>query len=410
MSNAYANGAILYEIETLHGEALATYATLQVPLIGMVDCSALKQDKVDSQRTTGYRQGGSQYILGVQGGSFKTKLWLTGHGSTTSGATTATALETLLGYVFGNCTISAATGTTTTAGTAVAPTTVGSGTFGAGSLARIGVIGDAKGNGQFVAVSTHVTTTLNLLTAIDGVPGASDVVFSAANIYPSENPTSTTVQPLRFQLQTANMVYSCHGCYPLTLAISGLQWGEVPTIEIEWGVSWFTEAGSITFPNNSVAQFLSNPAANAAGSIFVNDVGTATRVKRASARNLTITYKLGMAGIPGPGGFSQFQAINAARRLNDVITVSWTEDASAQSATPPMVTDATGTTYKHVLASMSAVAGSALGFYFPQIAITERPIQFSDNGRNSFRFTGEAITGPTTTSDLTLSAMRMAFA
>jgi hypothetical protein len=95
---------------------------LRIPQVqGAVDASGLVHSRLELQRTVPYLNACPGYTLGTMGGTFKTKTYLTGHGSTTAGATTATAYETWLGLIFGNGAVSAAAGTTFTGGTATAP-------------------------------------------------------------------------------------------------------------------------------------------------------------------------------------------------------------------------------------------------------------------------------------------------
>lgn len=409
MSNAFQMGQILHEAEAAHGENVNTYTTMQWPIIGAVDVSGLVQAKIDSMRTMAYRNAGTPYLLGVQGGSFKTKMYLPGHGSTTAGATTIGLLETLLGIVLGLVAVSAASGTTFAAGSTVtALNTVASATFAAGSLFKGGTLGDARVNAQWGVVASHVGTVLTSLVAVPVVPIATDVLYSAVNLYTPENPTTSAITTIRAQLLTANLVYNTHGVYPKSFTISGSNFQEFLTIEIEWGVSWFSEAGGVTFPS-TVATERFNGAPNVGGSVFVNDVGTATRSTR-NARNFSITYKLGIIEQPGPGGVNAYQSTVACRRKPDEIMVSWTEDAPAQTATPTPVTDSTATTPKHVLVTFTTPIGSSVAMYMPNVVITERPVQLVENGINSLRFTGRAFTGPTNTTDLTGSAFRIGLA
>jgi hypothetical protein len=404
MSNPGSLGSVTYEIEASFGVDTTTFTTLRLPITLPVDCSGLVHNKVDSERVVQYRNDGTAWILGTMGGSFKTKFYLAGHGSTTSGATTITSLETLLGYVFGNAAVSALAGSTFTGGTATAPTTTSSGTFAAGSIGFAGALGDARGNGQAFVVSTHATTTLNLLTALGGSPTNGDVLYSATTIYPSESPTSTSVQSLRFLLQTANLMYECHGCFPTSVSISGLNAGELPTIEITWQVAWWRYSTS-TFPNTTATD-TSNPSAVAAGSLFMNDVGTATRAVR-TWRNFSIDYTLGMEALKGPGGVNAYQDIVGCRRTVDKIKVSWTEDADAATTSPVLPGYGTGTTKKHALYTSATAAGARIAIYLPNICITNVATQKIDGNLNRLSCEGMAYTGTTTTNDLTLSAFRL---
>lgn len=409
MSNPSALGAICYEPETNFGEDVTTFATLRVPIIGAVDAQGLKQDKMDANRTVQRRQDGTQWTLGTKSGTFKTKLWLTGHGSSTSGATTATQVETLIGKVFGGFTATPPAGTTLTGGTSSVPITTASGTFAAGSLCRIGTLNDARGNGQMLAIATHITTNLTLLTAMDGAPNAGDVLYSVPTVNSTEDPINgTAITSCRFLLQTANLCYEAHGCVATAIVFSGLNTGQVPAVEITWTVSWWRYS-TATFPS-AVSTEIALPAPNAAGSLFMNVVGTATRAKR-TFRDFTLTYKLGVAMLPGPGGADPFQVYVGARRTVDVIDVSWVEDADSPATTTPVLPGlGTGTAAQHMLWTGNPTATKSMGIYLPNICITNVALQYADANINRLKITARAYTGPTVTNDLTASAFRMGFA
>lgn len=413
MSNPSALGAIEYEAETNFGEDVTTFATHRIPHRGRVDASGLRHDKIDSERVVQYRNDGTQWVLMAMGGSFKTLLDLPGHGTTTAGSPTVDALETFLGYVFGNTALSSGTSTTLTGGTATVPTTTAAGTFSAGGLCVIGALGDGRGNGQMHAIATHVVLNLTLLTAMDGAPLNGDILYPVGMMYTSEGPTaagllgSGATPGLRFRLLTGNLRYECHGCYPTAVSLSGFSPGGRPQIEITWAVSWWRYT-TATFPS-VVASNTYNPAATAAGSVFLNDFGTATRVKRA-VRDFRIDYSLGMVPLEGPGGANQYQKCVGCRRTPDKIKVSWTEDADAATTTPVLPGKATAQTFQHLLATLSTAAGSRIGFYFRRLAVTTVPIQSDNGGINRLSVEAEAQVSTTTTNDLTLSAFCMGFA
>ncbi len=405
MANPGSLGSVTYETEATFGVDTTTFATLRLPIIAPVDASGLMHSKVDSSRVVQHRNDGTQWVLATQSGSFKTKLYLPGHGSSTSGATTIASLATFLGYVFGNAALSASAGTTLTGGTATVPTTTASGTFSAGSVAFVGSLGDARGGGQAAAIGTHITTSLTLLTAIGGTPTNGDVLYASDMIYPSEAPTATTVQSLRFLLQTANLMYECHGCYPTAVSISGLNPGELPSIEITWAVAWWRYS-TATFPS-IVATTTDNPSAVAAGSLFINDNGTATRAVR-TYRNFQIDYTLGIETLKGPGGVNAYQDIVGCRRTPDSIKVSWMEDADAATTSPVLPGYGTASTFKHILLTTATTAGARIAMYMPRVAVTNVGTQKVDANLNRISCEGQAYTGGTTTSDLTLSAWRLA--
>jgi hypothetical protein len=417
VSNAAQLGAVLYEAETNWGEDVTTFATHRLPVLDAVDPSGLTHAKIDPNRVNQYLQDGQPHILGVMGGSFKTRMHATGHGVTTSGAFTVDALETFLSYIFsgagaagagGTVTASATAGTTASGGTATALTTVASGTFTAGGLFRLGAQNDGRGNGQAGVVASHVTTTLTSLTAFDGAPSGTDVVFTGANLYLPETPTNSTVTSLRFALVTANLVYECHGCFPMAVTLKGIGPGQLPVWEIDWGVSWWRLNTAIGFPS-SVTSNQYAPAACAGGSLFINDVGTATRAaaNKRVYRDLSIDIKLGIVPLPGPGGVNQYQNIVGARRVPSDVRWKWTEDADAKTLTPVLESYFLGATSKHALVTLSPINGQSVSAYAPNLRVVgARPVQKAFNKINSIMVECEANTGPTSTSELTLSATR----
>ena len=406
-------GTVLYEAETNFDELVSTFGT-RLSVIGQVDCSGLQQPRLDVGRTEQYLQGDSPRVPGLFSGSFKTTHRMCGHGSATSGAMTGTDNATLLGRVLGGYYAGFA-GTTFTGGTASVPTTTASGTAPAGSLCRsgLGMVGvtaaDGRGNGQFAAIGTHVTTTLTLLTALPGAPTNGDVMHSAELAYTTE--TSAAFASSRWLLQTGNLQYECHGCWPMSVAFSGLGFGGgIPTFEVTWGVTSF-KLSTTTFPSAVAVQAFA-PAACGGGnsSFYLQTLGTVTRALR-SVRDFTITVNLGAVPIPGPGGGTPFSLYVGATRTPSEIIWEWTEDAPAATLTPQSDTD--WAEAKHGLAMFSGTAGSAMCAYSPNLLPDgNRPVQFVDSGSgiNRCRYRYKAATGTTTTTDLTLSALRFGWA
>jgi hypothetical protein len=274
-------------------------------------------------------------------------------------------------------------------------------------MCLIGALNDGRGNGQFYPIATHVTTTLTLLAAMSGSGTNGDVLYSATTLSTLESPTGAGVTGLRFRLNTANMRYECHGCYPTAISLSGLSPGERPQVEITWGVSWWAYS-TATFPS-TVTINTYNPTVVAAGSLFVADFGTATRTTR-TCRKFEIDYQLGMAMLPGPGGVSPYQVCVGAKRTPSMIKVRWIEDVDANTATPTLPGMGTAETFKHACYTLNPTIGKAVGFYFPRLAVTVVPLQQIADGINRFQIEAVACTSTTTTSDLTLSAMRMGWA
>lgn len=414
MSNTFRLGAIEYAAESSFAEDSSTFDAHRLPILGAVDTSGLTWDKQPRDAVQQYLQGGDPYVLMGQGGSFTTRFDLFGHGSTMVGSPSLSAMETLWGYILGNSALSLASSTlvSSSPGTATAVGVDAATGVSAGGLVRVGALGDGDGNGQFYAVSTHGSNTLNMLTALDGAAVDDAVVHPVAQIYPFETPPANgingSVPGLRFRLLTANLQYACHGCFPTAVTFSGLSPGERPQAEVTWQVARWA-AVSATFPS-ALATTTANPAPVAAGSLFVNNVGTATSNKLA-CRSFSITYTLGMEPLLGPGGVGAYQSVVGCRRIGDSIAVSFVVDADASpTATPVLQGYGTGTTNKHILYTLNTIDGKAVGFYLPNVCPSNVPVQFADGNINRMRFEGMAHTSSTTTSALTLAAMRLGFA
>lgn len=399
-----------YAAETTFAENLSTVSTLRLPLCAPVDTSGLKHSLIDP---TPYKQNamdGVAWIPGTMEGSFKTKLWLCGHGSDTSGATTIGLTETLIcNYVLGSgagAAVSAASGTAATGGTAAAWTTTASGTFTAGSLCALGILGDAHGNGQVYPVGTHVTTTLTPLCQPQGAPSGTDKLWSGVTGH--TNSTTTTQASARFLLQSKGYQYLCHGCVPTACTWGGLNDGEVPYVEITWSVAWW-EYSIATFPS-SVTTETFTPSSNAAGSFWVNTVGTATNQYRNTIRSFTIEHTLGTIMLPGPGGVNQFQKFVGAIRGPDTVKVSFTDDSESTTTTPYWQGLQLAGTAQHMCRTLSTAAGKRMGLYFPNLNFCDEvSTQMNDGGINRVKVAMVANTGPVTTSELTKSAMRVYF-
>jgi hypothetical protein len=414
MSNLALSGAICWEAETagaynpatLTGwaEPVDTWATDRVAVLESIDISGLTHDVLAPNRVTQYRNDGTPYILGVKGGSFKTKMYWTGHGSTMVGSPTINARENFIARAFGvAAALSATSSTTLTGGTAAVPTTTASGTFSAGSLCRIGALGDGDGDGQMYPVTTHTTTTLTLRGALNGAPVNGAVLYPVVQYAIPESPTGGAISGTRFLIQTANHQVKVRGAFPMQIVISGQNPGELPTIEITWGVSWW-DYTSQTFPSttSSAAAFF-NPATTTNGSLNLQLVGTTTRALR-DYRGLTITHTLGIVPREGPGGANLGQKIIGATRVPDDIQVEWTEDADAASATPG-VPSLSLTSFYHIEFTGSSADGSAYGWAMPKACLMNRPTQRNEGGINVISPRFKAHTSTVTTSALTLAAI-----
>lgn len=405
MTYASMLGFAEYETESAFGEDVNNSAPTRLPILDAIDVSGLTKSKTDSARVVQYRGEYTMPIRGVKGGSFTIRLWLTGHGSSTSGATSMTALGTLLGNVIGNGAVVAASGTTANGAGADADTitTTASGTFTPGGVCFIGSLGDGDGNGQAYAIASHTTTTMELATGLDGAVANSAVIYSAENIYPDCD-YNATLTPTRWTLGTADQVYQCHGCTPASISYSTAM-GEPPSVTITFNVAWWEEMGS-GFPSaTSVTSFV--PAPLAGGSLFIQAFGTSTRAKY-SFRSISISHELGIITKPGPGGVVTDQLIvDAIRGHGDTVRVTFTVDSEAASLSPvwPVRWDSDSQFY-HAMFTFNAAASvqrTALYLRYAML-VGDRPVQKTLNGINVFEITLQASTLASGSTDILQSA------
>jgi len=398
MSNSNVLAAVEYEAESVFGEDVTTFATHQLSVRGEPDISGITWDTEPAGRIEQYRTGGAPPVKMTKGGTFKTVHDMV-RGVTMVGSPSISAFGTLWGLAVGTAALSAAASTTLTGGTAVAPTTTASGTFSAGGLCRVGALGDGDGNGQFYAIGTHTTTTLTLLGAMDGAPVNGAVLYPVEQIYPTSAATTTDVTGTRFRFLSANLGYELHGCFPMSIEYTGTNTGERLQATITWGVSWWRHT-STTLPS-AVASDRYNPAVNAAGSFNFQAVGTTTRATY-QIRNLSITHTLAVVPMPGPGGVDANQKyVGAKRGGHDSVSMTFTVDADAATATPAWHALATGTNLFHAEMTFSSADSTAVGFKMPRVCIRKPPVQSNNGGVNALVIECDAYAGATTTNDLT---------
>lgn len=419
MSRSSVPGAVCYEVESAFGENVSTFSTARLPVQTAVDASGLTQAMIQCGTVYQHLQAGGEPIVGIKGGSFKTKFYLPGHGSTTSGAMTATDIPTLLGYVLGGSSLGPTGTTATAASTTTSINTTASGTFTKGQFFRAGtgVVGntasDTRGSGQFNIVTAHNTTILTPKFATPGALNAADVIYSAETVYTAELPASSSMTSVRFLIQTFNMEYEAHGCYAKSVTFAGIGVdGSLPTVEIDWGVAWFTYS-TAAFPSAvTMNDFTPAPSGGANSVFLLMPFGSTSRSTR-TIRNFSVTCNLNTMAQMGPGGVDQFQVVTSAVRGPAKISVSWEEDAPAATLTPQTETDWTNTTAKHAMLQLSGSPGSAMAFYWPKMwPQGNKPVQINSNGINRHKYTYEcqADTQAGNSTDLTCSAMRIGFA
>lgn len=404
--------ALLYKSEVSWGENSTDMSSaVRIQAREPVSLDGFDHSMIEPARTVQYKNERTAGIPGPQSASFQFSVYLCGHQTSTSGATSMTALGNLLAWVFGGGNVSAASGTTIdgAGSTTTNFVTTASGTFDPGSLFRLGAIGDGDGEAQWYVTNTHTLTDLLSKVAAPGAPAAGAVVYSAETIHTLE--TTHEVTPKRFLIQTHDTQWIAHGCFPMAIALSGLNPGELPIATITVGASWF-EPVSQTFPNATAATVnTTTPSPNALGSVNFQDYGTTTR-NALSIRSCAIDFKLGVVPTVGIDGVSQYQKIVGAKRTDDTCSITLTVDAGGASATPTYWTSFLSNAAKHLLISFSTAAGQSWAVYLPRCFYAgKRPTQMDMDGINRLSFQVSASTdGSATTDDLTLSSFRLGLA
>ncbi len=381
---------------------------VRLPHCELVTFDGLEQDMLEPSRVVQYLNEITPGIPGPQGGSFQFSVLLTGHGSSTSGATAASVLGNLLGWVLGANTVSAANGTTAGVGsTTTNIVTAASATFAAQSLIRVGAKQDGRCDGQWNQVDSHVLTNLLCEFANAGTAANGDVVFSAETIYLLES--TCAVVPKRFLIQTSDIQICAHGCFPMSISITGTNPGEVPKVTITVGVSKW-ESVSQTFPN-ATSVTTDTPAPIAAGSVLFQDYGDTARNALSTLRACGVDIKLGITPVPGFGNYVD-QKWCGAKRQPTTVTVTLTVDAAGPSATPTYYTGWGTNAWKQLLIGFQVAPGQGWALALPRCVYTgRRPTQVAmdDLNRITFMLKGGTDTGESAT-ELGLAAMKLGLA
>jgi hypothetical protein len=413
MSRTTLLGAALFNTEAAWAEASTTFGT-RVQTIGEIDDSKLQQAKLTPEYTTQLRNEIKPGVNGVYGGEFEITMMFTGHGSTSAGAITLNAMETLLGIFLGNVAAASSAGTTASgAGTVTALATTAATGYTAGALVGpIGAIGDARGGGQFSVVSSHAANTMALLVAIDAALQAADVIRNPAVAYTTESPTvSHAVQSTRWRFLSGNLQYDCRGCYPLGFQLVGIGPSGEPMLKFKFGVSYFTDSSN-TMPDATTVQTFPHATASC-GSLFLGAYGATTRdaTTKFDCRTFDLTYELGIVKRMGHGGLYANQTCVGATRTRDKGSVKFVVDAPNATATPALVTTWSANSPLHLLYTWSPADSLAGALYSPYVVPDgDRPVQFSQDGIASLTFQGRLGADATKSTDITRSALRIASA
>lgn len=403
---------VSFVVESAWGESSTSTTSAQIiPTTVMADLSKLGRVMLDAGRVVQYRNELPKMIPGPFEAEFTIEVEAVGHGSTTAGAVTATAAETLLGYAMGAVASPTGADGTTISGTSSTATSLNvaaaSGLL-AGQIIFAGVKNDGRGDGQPAVVSSHGTSVIALKTALPAaMTTAAEAVRTAIMVHTVESTCAT--QPLRMFIGTADTNWCLHGCVIKGLTfVGGI--GQVPKWQYTIGVSWL-EPVSASFPNTTSTAAWSNIGVpSAGGSVFMNAYGTATR-STLTARAISIGITLGIQPVMGYNGISTAQTMVGASRVPDSIKVSITVDAEGDSASPTWWAAWAANLRRHLLIAYAVGDTASLACYFPNLRWTgKQPTQMDYEGLNRVALEFEAGTDTTGATDLARSAMRWGLA
>lgn len=406
MSNPSVLGVVLYADESSFSESSTTFGD-RLPTVNAIDVSGLTQERIDLQRTVQRRNENWHFTRGPLGGSFTIEGLLTGHGTTTAGAITATDIGTLFGRCIGASITSQDGGTVAASPTDADTFTLTGVTGSAGGILRVGALGDGRCEGQ----ATIYNDGTEWDVALPAAPNAADVVYAMELVHPDSSPTSSAPTTMRFQLITGNQRYNCHGCVCTGLEFTNFNPGEIPRWRATFMVSrWNTESAS-TYPSTATTNLFS-PAPNAAGSLFYNTTASGTPVSTRQTvdyRDFSLSIEIDAGLKPGPGSptSNQHEMYVGAYMNSCKASFSFSIDAEAAGATTwdDVYTTAEGSlSFYHFLLTNSAVDGRSTVFYFPYCTINSpRPTQSAVDGYNRQTVSFDCQTSATTTSELTLA-------
>lgn len=347
--------------------------------------------------------------LGPREAMLEFTTWWPGHLTTAAGALTETWVQDLLsdGLGGGN---TAAVGTTVSSATTGASVTFTATTgWAAGGIGRMGVKGDARGDGQAFVVNS-VASPVTFLTAVGATPSNGDVIYATQVAYHDES-TAYTLATKRFLVGYASSPTTGAQYHLMGGQLAGLRFvlpvgqNALPTVTFTYRFAYW-QRFAVTIPSSSLTLKDNFCAPIAGGSLFVQDVGTTTRnVVQASSADLTVD--VGLEPIYGPGGAGTYSQI-----------VGWTRTGCKPSLnlTVPYETSwetwfdtaNDSFTYKQFLFTGNAINGRSVGFYMPRVMpVGNRPSQvIESNGQCYLPLSLVGRESTVTTTELTRSAVR----
>lgn len=408
--------ANVYRLQELHVNNEAAFAeNAETPASNTFDtylpalsCTlTVDQERI---RDMGYRSRMNEENLsnlGIRVAAIEFEQHLCGHFTTTAGALTPTQQWTLLKDGLGGGS-SAMNGTTISAATTGASYTFTSSVgLAAGMLGRIGSKAEARGNGQLF-VANSVAGPVTSLISLPGTPSNGDVVYAMLQAYHDES-VASTLTTKRFEgcwssSPTTGLQFQILGCQLAGVKMTFPQDGTMPRITFRYLGAYWQRYASTVPSALTMGNHYTGPVA--AGSMFVQAVGTSTRNTETPA-SIELDLDLGLEPIIGPGGNGTYQTIVGWQRTGCkptlTLQIPWEDSYETW-----FDTNNSSIVAKHIGFNTNASDGRCFAFYMPNaIPVGNKPSKpIEVNGQAYVPVTFLGRDGTTTTSELTRSAIR----
>lgn len=295
-----------------------------------------------------------------------------------------------------------------TSATDAATFTAGSNFAAQGAVARVGVKGDGRGDGQAAVFATYSwsspTASLGLATALPATPATSDPIVYAHNIWINDQAETWSSSRFLIAFVEAGAQYHFMGCFPRRLDFT-ISAGSLPTVRYAYSAAYWDRVAVTTPSDLDLHDGYVSPVCG--GSVVLQDVGTTARSTIApieTTLSIEIERLEGHGPAPGQAAYQTMWNVTKGRHVVAAsFLVPWsTANDQFYSA------DGGATQHKQILVTSNAVNGRSVGFYLPRAyPIGDRPTFEDRNGLAYQRLTFRAREGTDTTSALTRSAVRL---
>lgn len=386
--------SLKYANETVFGEFSGSFPT-RIEITEPIPGTSFTQELLSAERVTQYQNDPAKSVLAAIGGEFTVNKYLTGAGELGVAAKPATDLYSLLLPVVG-LGLSSNVGGVVGAGATTSSVTVTGATIANGSLVRIGVLGDGRGDGQFYRVDDFTADVATLASGCAVAPADGDLVYPALLIYPDDDPCQQFTGQ-RFELGSPNDQIQAFGCYPSSLSFSGLSASELMAVAIGYTVAhWRRPSSPLTWPDTSPSDE-KDAVTTGGGSFVLHLAGSPARVTFEAVQT-AIDATFEAVPTEAASGFHPQQRVVGAVRAETNVSKTVTIDAPI-AGTNPLWDHWNDRDDLFSLSTFAAVDGRSVGICIPNgFADGAAPVQQDLNGRNreSITVLGRRVSGGST--------------